>query len=105
MARRKADTGAAQIPHMNPLLLLRGLVQASIGYFLLGFSLWMTVQAIRPEIQTFTWAELLRLTAIASIAYIIGFIAFFLPGGLGARNRAGFAADSRTRCRVDYGGS
>jgi uncharacterized membrane protein YbhN (UPF0104 family) len=70
---------------MNMLLLGRGLLQASAGYFLLGLSLWMTVQAILPQPTGFTWNDLLRLTAITNIAYVVGFIAFFLPGGVGAR--------------------
>ena len=85
IARRKMGADAEKIPNLNLLLLIRGLVQASAGYFLLGLSLWMTVQAIRPAPIAFTWDDLLRMTAIASIAYVIGFVAFFLPGGVGAR--------------------
>jgi uncharacterized membrane protein YbhN (UPF0104 family) len=85
IARRKMGPDAPPIPNMNMLLLARGLLQASAGYFLLGLSLWMTMQTILPETSALTWDDLLRLTAISSIAYVIGFIAFFLPGGVGAR--------------------
>jgi len=85
IARRKMGPDAEKIPNLNLLLLIRGLVQAAAGYFLLGLSLWMTVQAIRPDTVAFAWNDLLRMTAIASIAYVAGFLAFFLPGGVGAR--------------------
>ncbi|MCE9530081.1 MAG: flippase-like domain-containing protein [Planctomycetes bacterium] len=85
VARIKRGPNAEHIPHLGILLLVRGLAQAAVGYFLLGLSLWMTMQAILPQAGSFDWDTLLRLTAISSIAYIIGFIAFFLPGGVGAR--------------------
>jgi uncharacterized membrane protein YbhN (UPF0104 family) len=85
IARRRRGPGGAHIHNMNMLLLVRGLLQASIGWFLLGFSLWMTMQAIRPEPIAFTWDDFLRLTAINGLAYVFGFVAFFLPGGAGAR--------------------
>jgi uncharacterized membrane protein YbhN (UPF0104 family) len=85
IARRRRGPDAPHIPNMNLLILIRGLFQASIGWFLLGVSLWMTVQAIRPDPVPFSSDELLRLTAINALAYVIGFVAFFLPGGAGAR--------------------
>jgi len=85
IARYKRGPDGPHLPNMNPLLSLYGLAQASVGYFLLGISLWMTMQAILPMPTPLGWDDLLRLTAMSSIAYIIGFIAFFLPGGVGAR--------------------
>jgi glycosyltransferase 2 family protein len=87
MIRRKAGPDA-QVPHLSLLLLLRGMVQGAVGYLLLGLSLWLTLQAIRPEQADFSWDDLLRMTAISSIAYVFGFVAFFLPGGFGARELA-----------------
>ena len=88
IARRKRGAEAPPIPNMNLLVLARGMVQASGGFFLLALSLWMTMQAILLETTALDWNKLLRLTAISSIAYIIGFIFLFLPGGVGARELA-----------------
>ncbi len=85
IARRKRGRDAVPFKMMNMLVLLRGLVQTSVGWFLLGLSLWMTVQAIRPEPAAFSWDEYWRLTAINALAYVFGFVAFFMPGGAGAR--------------------
>ena len=88
IARRKAGPDGPPIRNMNLLVLARGFVQAASGWFLLGLSLWMTMQAVRPEPVTFTWDDLLRLTAVISFAYVLGFIALFLPGGAGLREFA-----------------
>lgn len=85
IARRKRGHDAVPIQMMNMPLLLRGLVQDSIGWMFLGVSLWMTVQAIHPNPAAFTIEDWLRLTAINAVAYIIGFVTFFMPGGAGAR--------------------
>ena len=85
IARRQRGRDGVGIQMMNIPLLLRGLVQTSIGWFLLGLSLWMTIQAVRPEPTAFTTEDYLRLTGINAAAYIVGFVAFFMPGGAGAR--------------------
>jgi glycosyltransferase 2 family protein len=85
IARRRRGRDAVTIKMMNMLLLFRGLLQASVGWLLLGFSLWMTMQAIRPEPVAFSWNDYWRLTAINGLAYVFGFVAFFMPGGAGAR--------------------
>lgn len=85
IARRKRGPDAPPIKNMNVFLLFWGLIQASVGWCILSVSLWMTMQAVMPEPVPFNQEVLLRLAAINAIAYIIGFVAFFLPGGVGAR--------------------
>lgn len=88
IARRKRGRDAVAIEMMNMPLLARGLVQTSAGWFLLGMSLWLTIQAIHPSPPEFNAETYLRLTAICALAYVFGFVAFFMPGGAGVREGA-----------------
>lgn len=68
------------------LLLGRGFIQAMLGWTLMGLSFWMTVQGVRPEVTGFpTLTEMIRYTAMIALAYVIGFAALVVPGGVGVR--------------------
>jgi hypothetical protein len=75
----------AHFPDMNLLVLIRGLLQASVGWLLLGLSVWMIMQAFRPESVDLTWEAWIRLTAINCLSYVLGFIVLVAPAGGGVR--------------------
>src|SRR5262249_35417955 len=55
------------------------------AWLLLGLSLWMVIEGIQPGAVPLTGEEYLRLVAVNCLAYVFGFLAFFMPGGVGAR--------------------
>jgi glycosyltransferase 2 family protein len=74
-----------EMPNMNILVLVRGLIQTSIGWLLLGLSVWMVMQGIRPETVDFLWDDWIRVTAINCLSYVLGFIVLVAPAGGGVR--------------------
>lgn len=88
IAAKRRGPDAARFPRVPFGLLLRGLLQASVGWLILGLSLWMTIQGLQPETTSLTFDVYLRLTAINALAYILGFIALFMPAGGGVREFA-----------------
>ncbi len=74
--------------HISVIVLGEGLVMASVGWMLLGASLWAVLQAVLDvpdEPRLMTLAEWGQLSAILSLAYVAGFIVVFMPSGLGVR--------------------
>ena len=85
LAKRYRGPDAKPLPTVGLLMLLRGLVQTSVGWSLLGLSLWLTVRSVVGEAIPFDGETLLRLTAINCFAYVAGFLFLFMPGGVGVR--------------------
>lgn len=79
---------ARQFPRVKLHLVLIGLAQASIGWLILGLSLWLTLRGLRAETEPLTWDTYLHLTSINALAYVIGFVAVFMPAGAGVRELA-----------------
>jgi hypothetical protein len=71
--------------HIKMIVLLEGLVMTAFGWMLLGASLWAVLQAVLDEPRLMTLAEWCQLSAILSLAYVAGFIVFFMPSGIGVR--------------------
>jgi hypothetical protein len=71
--------------HIRMIVLLEGLVMTAVGWMLLGASLWAVLQAVLDEPRFMTLAEWGQLSAILSLAYVAGFIVFFMPSGIGVR--------------------
>jgi hypothetical protein len=86
--RWRRGVHAKQYPRVKLHLVLGGLLQASIGWLLLGLSLWMTLRGLRADPDPLTWETYLHLTSINALAYVIGFVAFFMPAGAGFRELA-----------------
>ena len=61
------------------------MLQAAVGWVCLGLSLWLTMIALQPEYPEFTRDGLIRSVGINAIAYVLGFLALFAPGGIGVR--------------------
>jgi uncharacterized membrane protein YbhN (UPF0104 family) len=88
ISAKRRGPDAPPFPKVSMLMLIRGLLQASVGWLLLGLSLWMTIQGLQPETTALTGEMFLRLTAINAMAYVLGFIAIFMPAGGGVREFA-----------------
>ncbi|WP_020470061.1 lysylphosphatidylglycerol synthase transmembrane domain-containing protein [Zavarzinella formosa] len=86
--RWRKGPGAAQLPRVKLHMVLFGLLQASVGWVLLGLSLWMCVNGLHDENWAFTGERVVHLVAINAIAYVIGFLAVMMPAGGGIREIA-----------------
>jgi len=84
--RKGAD--AAQLPRVKLHMVLVGLAIAAVGWALLGLSLWMCVAGLHDGEWALTGDRYLRLTAVNSLAYIVGFLAVMMPAGGGVREIA-----------------
>ncbi|VTS00105.1 lysylphosphatidylglycerol synthase transmembrane domain-containing protein [Tuwongella immobilis] len=81
---RKFNPGN-QMPPLPFSLMLRGILQTSLGWAMLGLSLWLTMVGILPESPEFSRDAWLRSTGINAIAYVMGFVVLVAPGGVGVR--------------------
>jgi uncharacterized membrane protein YbhN (UPF0104 family) len=75
----------AVLPRLGHRTLLEGLGLGVAGWGVLGLSLWAVLRGLRPELAPWAWDVWLRWTAITALAYVAGFLAVVLPGGLGIR--------------------
>lgn len=90
LARRIAgQTGdkveAVLLPRLSARMLLVGLAQTSCSWAFLGLSLCAVMQAMLPEPPEWSFDVWGRRTAYVALAYVVGFLALFAPGGLGVR--------------------
>ena len=85
VARRFRGPDQVVIPKPPFWLLMRGLLQASIGWLLLGASLHLTVIGLSDAELPLSADGAAGLVVANAIAYISGFVAIILPGGLGVR--------------------
>ncbi len=81
IARRRRGPDAQAVANTPLWLLLAGVLQTSVGWCLLAVSLRLTTTALWPAVPVDFSSDLVSVTA----SYVIGFVFFFLPGGLGAR--------------------
>jgi len=81
---RKYNPGT-MMPLLPFGLMLRGMLQAAVGWVCLGLSLWLTLIALVPDYSEFTRDGLIRSVGINAIAYVLGFIVLIAPGGVGVR--------------------
>lgn len=88
-AKKRAEVeGVAHQPiesRFRLLLLVRGTIRDSIGWALLGVSLWACVRGLTPWDEALTIELFLRFTGVVAVAYVAGFAALLLPGGVGVR--------------------
>lgn len=66
-------------------LLARGLLQDSLGWCLLGLSVWATVQGLSATEVPLDGTRFLAYLAAVAISYVAGFLLLVSPGGLGMR--------------------
>jgi len=86
--RWRKGHNAPQLPRVKLHMVLIGLALTSIGWLILGLSLWMTLRGLRADPDPLTFDTYLHLTSINALAYVIGFVAFFMPAGAGFRELA-----------------
>lgn len=84
--RKGAD--AHQFPRVKLHMVVIGLIWDSLGWLVIGLSLMLTIHGLMPNPQAITSDECLNLISIVSIAYVMGFVAFFMPAGVGVRDIA-----------------
>jgi glycosyltransferase 2 family protein len=74
---------AQPLPEVRAPMLLGGLLQSAVGWWLLGASLLALLRALRPDgAANPDWVGA---TAFVALAYVAGFLALPAPGGLGVR--------------------
>jgi uncharacterized membrane protein YbhN (UPF0104 family) len=82
---RRATSEGEPMPAINLITLLEGLLMTALGWCLLGIAVWSGLCAVLPappELTLETWSQF---TGIVGLAYVGGFLAVFMPGGLGVR--------------------
>jgi hypothetical protein len=83
--RKGAD--AKQLPRVHLHMVLFGLVYDAVGWFVLGGCLMLTLAGLQPDAPLSAdvyW----NLVSVNAIAYVLGFVAFFMPAGFGVRDLA-----------------
>jgi uncharacterized membrane protein YbhN (UPF0104 family) len=85
LAARFQTVESFRLPGLRSPTLLLGLLATACGWALLGLSLWTLLQAILPEPEALSVPLWGRCTAMVGLAYVAGFLAVFLPGGVGVR--------------------
>jgi glycosyltransferase 2 family protein len=83
--RKGAD--AKQFPRVKLHMVIFGLAFDAVGWFVLGGCLLLTLVGLQPD-GPISAAEYCNLVSINAIAYVLGFIAFFMPAGFGVRDLA-----------------
>jgi len=74
-----------RLPHITLLTLLEGMLFATCGWLLLGLSTWCVFNAVAGEVVYLTWSTGPQFLATVCLAYVAGFLALIVPGGLGVR--------------------
>ncbi len=85
IAKTQRGPDARALPSPSVVLLARGLLQASVGWCLLGLSLWLTIRGLSAEAVELDPERFMQATATVAVAYVAGFVFFFIPGGMGVR--------------------
>ena len=68
-------------------MVVLGLAFDALGWFILGGCLLLVLAGLRPNAPP-TADEYWNLVSINGIAYVLGFVAFFMPAGIGVRDMA-----------------
>lgn len=90
LARRMASgsgdkSETAVLPRLSSRMLLTGLAMTVCNWALLGLSLGAVIQAVLPDPPVWSVDAWGRHIASIALAYVVGFLALFAPGGLGVR--------------------
>jgi len=79
---------ARQLPRVKLHMVIFGLAWDSLGWLIIGLCLLFTMHGLLPGAKPLESNDALDLISIASIAYVMGFVAFFMPAGVGVRDVA-----------------
>jgi hypothetical protein len=85
LAARFQQVESFRLPPLSHGTLAAGLLAVSCGWVLLGASLWAVLQAVLPDPPALSGPLLANLIASLGLAYVAGFLAIVVPGGVGVR--------------------
>jgi len=85
LAARFQHVESFRLPPLGHATLASGLLATSCGWILLGVSLWAMLQAVLPDPPDLSVSHLAHLIASLGLAYVAGFLALVVPGGIGVR--------------------
>jgi uncharacterized membrane protein YbhN (UPF0104 family) len=85
--RWRKGAGAKQYPRVKLHMVVFGLMFDAVGWLVLGGCLTLTLVGLQPDAPV-TADEYWDLVSINGIAYVLGFVAFFMPAGIGVRDLA-----------------
>ena len=85
--RWRKGAGAKQFPRVKLHMVLFGLLFDAVGWFVLGGCLLLVLTGLQPD-APLSADEYWNLVSINGIAYVLGFVAFFMPAGFGVRDLA-----------------
>ncbi|HMF18419.1 MAG TPA: lysylphosphatidylglycerol synthase domain-containing protein [Gemmataceae bacterium] len=85
LAARFQRVESFRLPPLRHATLASGLLATSCGWILLGVSLWAMLQAVLPDPPDLNVSHLAHLIASLGLAYVAGFLAIVVPGGIGVR--------------------
>jgi glycosyltransferase 2 family protein len=85
--RWRKGVDAKQLPRVQLHMVVFGLVFDALGWFILGGCLMLVLLGLQRN-TPLTVDEYWNLVSINGIAYVLGFIAFFMPAGIGVRDMA-----------------
>ena len=85
LARRFPSLDAIHVPKMRLPILLQGIALTSVGWGLMGLSVWMCLASVMDPAPPLTIGAWAYYCAIVGLAYVLGFAAFVLPSGVGVR--------------------
>jgi uncharacterized membrane protein YbhN (UPF0104 family) len=85
LAGRFERVESYRLPRLRHRTLATGILEVACGWIIMGTSLWAMLQAVLPsppELSVSVWATC---AASLALAYVAGFLAIVVPGGLGVR--------------------
>lgn len=85
LGRRFRSLDVLHMPRMKLPVLLQGIALCSLGWGMMGLSLWMCLASILDPVPELTMGSWAYYCAIVGLAYALGFAAFVLPAGAGVR--------------------
>lgn len=85
LAKRFESVESFRLPQLRSATLLEGLGTTAWVWLFFGLSLAAMVTGLLPDAPDLTWRLAGRYVAIMALAYVVGFVAVFVPGGVGVR--------------------
>jgi uncharacterized membrane protein YbhN (UPF0104 family) len=85
LAKRLQTSDAEPVPALDLATLVQGIALIACGWGILGVGVWAGLCSVLPEPPPLTARTWLECTGIMGLAYVAGFLAVFMPAGIGAR--------------------
>jgi glycosyltransferase 2 family protein len=85
LAKRMQTSDAEPVAALDLATLVQGLAMITLGWLVLGVGVWAGLCSVLPDPPALTVQTWLECTGIMGLAYVAGFLAVFMPAGVGAR--------------------